>query len=62
MFIPNLTPDEIQCVGCDCIKPADEIDWELFDAINMIVCIDCVDTVDEILDTFFPEGWTAEVK
>ena len=49
MFIPNLAPDEIQCIGCDCIKPADEIDWELFNEIQLIVCIDCVDVVDEIL-------------
>jgi hypothetical protein len=49
MLIPNLSPEEIQCIGCDCVKSVDEIDWELHDQAGVIVCIDCVDIIDDFI-------------
>jgi len=48
-FIANLAPDDMQCVGCDEIKLADDIDWKISDEAGQIVCIDCVDAVDGFL-------------
>lgn len=51
VMIPNIAPDEMQCIGCDRIKPADEIDWDIWGSIESIVCIDCADEMDDFIST-----------
>ena len=48
--LPNFSPEELQCIGCDCIKPADEIEWEIHDIAQTIVCIDCASDMDTYLE------------
>jgi len=46
--LPNFLPEEMQCIICCCIKPADEIDWDIFDQIGSIVCVDCSVHMDNL--------------
>ena len=34
-------PDEYKCICCWATKPPDEIDWDIWEQYEVVMCIDC---------------------